>query len=77
MDSLRDLVRGRTTLIIAHRLSTVRIADEIVVMDEGLMVEKGPAEELMARDSAFRRLSLSQSGNLPSDGTCLPVGQTL
>ncbi len=60
--ALEKLVEGRTTVIIAHRLSTVRIADEIVVLDGGLIVERGPHAQLMARDSAYRRLHKSQQG---------------
>jgi len=60
--SLADLVRGRTTLIIAHRLSTVRIADEIAVLESGSIVERGSPAELLGRDSAYRRFHRSQAG---------------
>jgi len=46
----------RTSLVIAHRLSTIRRADRIVVMDQGRIVEQGSHEQLMARDSLYRRL---------------------
>ena len=46
----------RTSLVIAHRLSTIRRADRIVVMDQGCIVEQGSHEQLMARDSLYRRL---------------------
>ena len=47
--ALDNLVRGRTTIAIAHRLSTLRKADRLVVLDRGQIVEQGPHEELMAR----------------------------
>ena len=57
--ALDRLLRGRTSLIIAHRLSTVRRADEIVVIDHGRIVERGREEELLAADGPFRRLARS------------------
>ena len=57
--ALDRLLRGRTSLIIAHRLSTVRRADEIVVIDHGRIVERGREAELLAADGPFRRLARS------------------
>ena len=53
LDALR---RGRTTFIIAHRLSTVANADLIVVMDRGRIVERGTFDELVAQDGLFAQL---------------------
>ncbi|MGD8737009.1 MAG: thiol reductant ABC exporter subunit CydC, partial [Anaerolineae bacterium] len=55
-DAMAQLSRGRTTLIIAHRLSTVRRADRIVVIDGGRVVESGSHQELMQQDGLYRRL---------------------
>lgn len=54
--ALHRLMKGRTTLIIAHRLSTVRDADAIAVLDKGQLVELGKHDELMAKGGAYRRL---------------------
>src|SRR5690606_2012488 len=51
--ALDNLVRGRTTISIAHRLSTLREADRLVVMDRGRIVEIGRHEDLLARDGAY------------------------
>ncbi len=54
--ALRELMRDRTTLVIAHRLSTVREADMIAVMDRGRLVEAGGHAELLARGGLYAHL---------------------
>jgi ATP-binding cassette, subfamily B, bacterial len=58
--ALDVLMKGRSSLIIAHRLSTVRNADRIAVLDEGQVVETGTYAELMAKQGAFYRLASGQ-----------------
>ena len=55
-DALNRLRAGRTTLVIAHRLSTVREADKIIVMDKGRVVEQGRHNDLVAQDGLYAQL---------------------
>lgn len=59
---LRRILKGRTAVIIAHRLSTVRDADRIVVIDDGMIVEQGAYRDLLALGGAFARLHEAQFG---------------
>ena len=59
-EALDRLMKGRTTFVIAHRLSTVRNADVIIVIENGQIVEKGKHEELMGWDSLYRNVYLKQ-----------------
>lgn len=54
--NLKDICNGRTVIIIAHRLSTLRCADEIMVVDRGKIVEKGTHQQLMEGDGLYRYL---------------------
>ncbi|WP_372910548.1 ABC transporter ATP-binding protein [Salinigranum sp.] len=64
--SLDRLAADRTTLVIAHRLSTVKGADRIVVLDEGQVVERGTHEELLAADGLYANLWGVQAGEVES-----------
>ncbi len=60
--ALARLAQGRTTVVIAHRLSTVRDADQILVFDEGRLVDAGTHQDLMAKSALYRRLVARQGG---------------
>ena len=55
-DALNHLMKDRTSVVIAHRLSTVRFADEIIVLDKGQIVERGKHEELMQHEGIYKKL---------------------
>jgi subfamily B ATP-binding cassette protein MsbA len=55
-DAINNLMKDRTSVVIAHRLSTVRHADEIIVLQKGEIMERGKHEELIAREGIYKRL---------------------
>lgn len=65
-DAIERLMEQRTVLVIAHRLSTVRKANRIVVMKEGAVVDQGPHEELLERDGLYRKLYRLQFADIDS-----------
>jgi ATP-binding cassette, subfamily B, bacterial len=67
--AMADLLRGRTTFVIAHRLSTVRRADLILLMDGGRVVERGTHEELMRAGAAYHGMVLRQMESEGGNGS--------
>jgi ATP-binding cassette subfamily B protein len=65
--ALDNLVQGRTTIAIAHRLSTLQRADRLVVLDRGQVVEEGTHDALMARQGAYYNLYQAQARNVDTD----------
>jgi len=64
MDTIRELMRGRTTLIATHRLATIHNLDQIIVVEHGRIVEQGRGADLVARGGAYAKLY--SSGHFPS-----------
>ena len=65
--ALADLLVGRTTFVIAHRLSTVRRADLILVLEDGRVVERGTHDALMAAGGPYAAMVARQSADAQSD----------
>ena len=61
MQNMQKICRGRTVIIIAHRLSTVQIADRILVLDKGKLVEQGSPQQLLAQKGLYHYLHQLQS----------------
>lgn len=68
-EALEEVAQGRTAFIIAHRLSTVRRADKIVVIEGGRIVEVGRHDELLGQEGVYRKLYALQMSGLDSSGT--------
>jgi ABC-type multidrug transport system fused ATPase/permease subunit len=64
METIKELISGRTTLIVTHRLATIHRVDQIVVLEHGCIVEKGTGPDLVARGGAYAKLY--SAGNYPS-----------
>jgi ATP-binding cassette subfamily B protein len=73
LEALDKLMQGRTTILIAHRLSTIRSVDEILVMDNGRIVQQGTHEELADQTGLYRQLWESQTRSQGAEVTQLPA----
>ena len=60
-EAITQLCRGKTLLVIAHRLNTIRHADEILVIDQGRIVQAGDHDKLMAKEGIYRRFITARS----------------
>jgi ATP-binding cassette subfamily B protein len=75
-EALDRLMENRTTIVIAHRLSTVRNADRVVVLDQGLVVESGTHTDLMSAGGLYRRLVARQFSDWPPPARLAQVDAT-
>lgn len=64
--ALDELLKGRTNIVIAHRLSTIENADQILVMEQGQIIERGDHQSLLAQDGAYAQLYKMQFGSKPA-----------
>jgi ABC-type multidrug transport system fused ATPase/permease subunit len=64
METIKELMRGRTTLIATHRLATIHNLDQIIVLEHGRIVEQGRGPDLVARSGIYAKLY--SSGHFPS-----------
>lgn len=69
LDTLYEMMQGKTVIAIAHRLSTIAQMDRIVVMDEGRIIEDGTHEDLLAKGGLYTQLWSRQSGGFLDTGT--------
>lgn len=56
LNSLKDIMKDRTTVIISHRVSSAKLADKIIVLDDGTIVEQGTNESLLACDGVYKEM---------------------
>ncbi|MFH8787768.1 ABC transporter ATP-binding protein [Streptomyces roseoverticillatus] len=73
-EALAEALEGRTAVVIAHRLSTVRAADLILVVEDGRVVERGTHSELLAAGGRYEELHRTQFARVKADGEAEPVG---
>lgn len=73
-EALRKLLEGRTSFVVAHRLSTIAEADRIMVIEDGMIAESGAHEELLAKNGIYRKLYDVQFSALAEEGEGLGVG---
>jgi subfamily B ATP-binding cassette protein MsbA len=66
--ALSEVMKDRTTLVIAHRLSTIENADQVIVLEQGRVVEAGTHDDLLARQGSYARLYLTQLGHGDAQG---------
>ena len=67
-NALQILIQGKTTIMIAHRLSTLRDADSLIVIENGKVAERGTHDELMAKDGVYHKLYSLQIEALKNAG---------
>ena len=60
-EAIERLIKGRTTIVVAHRLSTIQAADNIVMLEDGVAVEQGTHDDLISRPTRYKDLVSSQS----------------
>ena len=65
--SLEKLMKGRTTVVVAHRLSTIQKMDRILVIEKGSVVAEGPHQELLKISPLYKKLWSHQSGGMLQD----------
>jgi subfamily B ATP-binding cassette protein MsbA len=71
-EALAEVMKHRTTLVIAHRLSTIENADQVIVLEQGRVVESGSHDDLLAMDQVYARLYRTQFGDDPAAGNHTP-----
>lgn len=69
---LRQALQGKTVVVVAHRLSTIRAADQICVMDNGTIVEQGDHDQLLAQDGRYAQLWQAQTAGSPEQSSTAP-----